>query len=50
MALTDAYMLKMVTSHICITSPSQSPNSLHIQNSHQEVSQYLAKANISHHH
>src|SRR6266571_3278179 len=42
MAHTCACMSKMETSYICITTPSQSPNSLHIWNSCQEESQHLA--------
>src|ERR1700677_2534636 len=42
MAHTGARMSKMATNRLCVTTPSQSPNSLHTQNSCQEESPYLA--------
>ncbi|KAH8981966.1 hypothetical protein EDB92DRAFT_139640 [Lactarius akahatsu] len=42
MAHTCAYMSTMATSCICVTTPSRSQNSLHIWDSCQEASLYLA--------
>ncbi|KAH9037532.1 hypothetical protein EDB84DRAFT_1137820 [Lactarius hengduanensis] len=42
MAATCARMSKLATDCICVTTASQSPNSLHTQNSCQERSGYLA--------
>ena len=43
MAHIGVCVLKVATYHVCITTPSQSPCSLHIQHSCQEEYRYLAK-------